>query len=89
MLKIYHKIFLVLFIIRLKKLLSTLTIVKQLDKNMAELRQWLLQTEHKLSTPVVFQTIDNREIQTYIKNHQVRLMLIFDYVVIKYHNVLF
>ena len=66
---INHKF--ILFMIRLKKLLNTLTIVKQLDKNMVELRHWLRQTEYKLSTPVMFQRIDSREIQTQIKNHQV------------------
>jgi len=58
---------------RLKKLEDTLRTVQQLDRNMQQLRQWLIATEHNLTSPLVYQLCDFEEMENHIQAQHVRL----------------
>ena len=61
-----------LFFCRKKKLRETLVAVQQLENNMAKLRKWLATVEHDLSSPVIYQRPDFKEIQKLLHQHQVK-----------------
>jgi hypothetical protein len=55
---------------RLQKLEDTLATVSQLERSMQRLRQWLIETEHQLSAPLVYQHCDFIEIEQHITSQQ-------------------
>jgi len=56
---------------RLCKLEDTLATVAQLERSMQRLRQWLIEMEHEMSMPLVFQHCDFVEIEKHISRQQV------------------
>jgi len=56
---------------RLHKLKDTLTTVRQLEQSMQRLRQWLIETEHEMSMPLVFQHCDFAELEEHVNRQQV------------------
>ena len=59
---------------RLKKLEDTLRTVQQLDRNMQKLRQWLISTEHNLTSPLVYKLCDFVEMENHIQAQHVSLL---------------
>jgi len=59
---------------RLCKLEDTLSTVTQLERSMQRLRQWLIETERQLSTPLNYQHCDFVEIEEHIHDQQVRTL---------------
>jgi len=56
---------------RLRKLEDTLATIAQLERSMQRLRHWLIETEHKINTPLVFRHCDFVEIEEHLKRQQV------------------
>lgn len=60
---------------RLRKLEDTLATIAQLERNMQKLREWLIETEHQINMPLVFQHCDFAEIERLISQQQVTVFL--------------
>jgi len=58
-------------LVRLHKLKETLATIAETERCMRRLRQWLIETERKLSTPVVYQHCDFVEVEDHISQQQV------------------
>lgn len=56
---------------RLNKLNVALATLQQLEKKIQDLRWWLLDVEHQLTRPIIYETCSNAEIQ-----HQLRKQLV-------------
>jgi len=56
---------------RLQKLQDTLKTIAQLERSMQSLRRWLIETEHMLNMPLVFEHCDFAEIEKHINCQQV------------------
>ena len=56
---------------RLNKLEDTLATIAQLERSMQRLRQWLVEMEHVINKPLVFQHCDFVEIEQHICRQQV------------------
>lgn len=56
---------------RLNKLENTLSTVHDLDRNMQLLRQWLISTEHRLTSPLVYEQCDFTEIERHVQAQKV------------------
>jgi len=56
---------------RLHKLKDTLATIAQLERSMQQLREWLIETEHKITKPLVFQHCNFVEIEQHISQQQV------------------
>lgn len=56
---------------RLNKLTVALKTLQQLEKKIQDLRWWLLDVEHQLTRPIVYETCSNAEIQLQLRKQQV------------------
>lgn len=59
------------FCARLNKLTVALGTLQQLEKKIQDLRWWLLDVEHQLTRPIVYETCSNAEIQLQLRKQQV------------------
>lgn len=62
---------------RLCKLADTLTTIAQLQQSIQRLRQWLIETEYSISTPLVFKHCDFTEIEEHVSCQQVTDVSLF------------